>query len=212
MVYVGQSSNLYSRRCTHLTRLRRGVHDNSHFQRAFDKCGEAALAWKVLEICEVDNIDAREQFWMDSFGAEKLYNIAPQAGSLRGLPRSEETKRRLRAAHLGKIISPETRKRMSESRRGKKRQPHSEATKAKLSAALLAISPDVRERIAAGYRAARSKWTMSAAGRERLRAANIGRKQSAEHSAKKRDSMKRFWALKKERENHAFPVALQYGP
>lgn len=50
-------------------------------------------------------------------------------------PRSEDTKRKLREANLGKHHSEEARRKMSESRKGKKRGPHSEEARRKISEA-----------------------------------------------------------------------------
>ena len=53
------------------------------------------------------------------------------------IPHSEETKRKISIAHFGIKPSAETRKKMSENRRGKKRKPHSDETKQKIRLRLL---------------------------------------------------------------------------
>lgn len=59
----------------------------------------------------------REQYWLDLISPE--YNLSPTAGSTLGISLSTETKAKLRVAHLGKSHSLETRKLMSETRKGK---------------------------------------------------------------------------------------------
>lgn len=50
-------------------------------------------------------------------------------------PRSQAHREALRRANLGKVMSEESRRRMSEARKGKPRGPMSDATKAKIGAA-----------------------------------------------------------------------------
>ena len=58
----------------------------------------------------------REQYWIDLICPK--YNLSPTAGSTLGISLSVEARAKLRAAHLGKTHSLETRQLMSETRRG----------------------------------------------------------------------------------------------
>ena len=67
-------------------------HPNIHLQRAYNRDGEAAFDYDVLE--ETDDTIEAEDFWIQYFrgiGA-KLYNLAPVAGSCRGIKRKPRTK------------------------------------------------------------------------------------------------------------------------
>lgn len=96
-VYVGQARNPRRRWATHLCDLRKGSHDNSKLQRAFTKYGEDAFIFTVIEVCTEDQLDSREQFFIDSFEAlgQMGYNLSPKAGSTKGFRMSPEQKEKL---------------------------------------------------------------------------------------------------------------------
>lgn len=69
-MYIGMSNHVNDRRKRHLYELRRGNHINKHFQAAFNKYGEEAFQWDVLEYCTAESLEQREQYWIafyDSF-------------------------------------------------------------------------------------------------------------------------------------------------
>lgn len=79
----------------------------------------------------------REQYWLDLISPE--YNLSPSAGSTLGVTLSKETRDKIRVARLGKALTLETRRLMSETRKGSNAYWYgknlSEETKAKMSAA-----------------------------------------------------------------------------
>lgn len=86
-VYVGSATNISKRWSAHRKQLRTEVHRNIHLQLAWNKHGEEDFVFRVLEFCTKDNLDNREQHWMDYYDAtnNKLgYNLAPTARSSRG--------------------------------------------------------------------------------------------------------------------------------
>lgn len=128
--YVGQSVNVDGRVRHHFTRLISGTGQNKHLQNAFDLYGAENFVAEILEFCDRELLTQREQFWIDHYGFENLYNMCPAAGSTLGRPFTEEAK----ANHVGmkgKKHSEETKAKMSEAARGKKKTPEH---KAKLSA------------------------------------------------------------------------------
>ena len=85
--YIGRSTNLQERWKVHLSRLRHNTHHNYHLQAAFNKHGESAFAFSVLEyVEEVSQLTPREQHFLDTMTPE--YNIASVAGSYRGRERN----------------------------------------------------------------------------------------------------------------------------
>lgn len=65
--YVGSSVQTKRRWISHKTQLRRQVHGNPHLQSAWNKYGESAFVFSILE--EVQNesdLVMREQYWMDA--------------------------------------------------------------------------------------------------------------------------------------------------
>lgn len=133
--YVGSTVNLRKRWLGHLGGLRRQRHRNRHLQGAFNRYGEDAFVFSVLEyVQESDNLIGREQHYLDTVKPE--YNMEPVAGSPLGVRRSLETRRKMGEAQRGRPCSAETRSKISESLKGRNREPLSEEWRRKLSIAL----------------------------------------------------------------------------
>ena len=137
--YIGSAKSLCQRLRMHLNDLRKDKHPNRHLQFAWNKYGEQEFEFKVILYCDKANLLFYEQRALDTYNA--LYNLAPTAGSQRGWVPSEETKRNiskakigksikmpprtrehrenLSRAHTGRKLSEETRRRMSEAHKGK---------------------------------------------------------------------------------------------
>lgn len=116
--YIGSSKDLRARWVAHRSDLRRGDHGNQHLQHAWAKYGESQFTVGVMEYCPESDIISREQHYLDTYRAYEIgFNINPQAGTCEGRPHSDKAKAKIRAFHIGRKHSPETCKRMSESRR-----------------------------------------------------------------------------------------------
>ena len=101
-IYVGQSVNVLLRLCDHKSRLRSGKHANSHLQRAWNKYGEQAFRFRLLEKCEIDELNAKETFWTKYFSKiGVVYNIG--ATNRQGTM-SEEKKQKISKALKGKYV------------------------------------------------------------------------------------------------------------
>ena len=139
--YVGSASvSLKVRIKSHRNCLRSGRHGNCYLQRAWNKYGEEAFEFSVLEYCAAESCISREQYWMDEYRSADQrygYNIEPVAGSSLGVKRSEETKElyrevsrnrwkdeeyrsRMQEAHLGYTVSEETKKKISSAHLGRR--------------------------------------------------------------------------------------------
>lgn len=120
----------------HKYHLRKGDHHNPILQKAWNRFGEEAFLFEMLDhVTSECNLGEKEIEWSEnlhSFCHERGYNIAdtgPHAtGGMRGKRHSEDTKKKLRAASLGKPKSEAHKRSMSECRKGK---PLSEDTKRK---------------------------------------------------------------------------------
>ena len=139
-VYVGQAQDLYIRTKHHISDER-----NPLLKKAFKKYGLDKFTINVLEKCEIEKLDDREQYWMDYYevtNRDKGYNICPIAGSTRGVKKSQEERKQMseRASQrigdlnpfYGKEHSEETKEKI---RKRKLNQKVSEETKLKLSQA-----------------------------------------------------------------------------
>lgn len=74
--YVGSSKQIYVRWSQHRSKLRKGAHASPRLQQAWNKHGEAAFAFSVLEECPVDKLFEREQFHIDA--KKRDYNSMPK--------------------------------------------------------------------------------------------------------------------------------------
>lgn len=108
-VYVGSTNNIMSRRSAHFTTLEKGSHVNRKLQNAYNKYGKDKFIFDVIEVLGSDDLlISREQHWIDCLDSCRSgYNIAPIAGR-----------------NTGVVHTQETRRKVSESKKGKSRPPH----------------------------------------------------------------------------------------
>lgn len=139
--YVGSSIDIEKRWREHRHHLNKGAHANSHLQRAWDKYESKAFTFRVIE--QVDGVQSlvqREQWWLDKARASRTqtYNVGdsvdcPTRGiqfnaerkaemSIRSKQLWEDPEYRTKttAAHIGRVVSEETRRKMSEAQKGRK--------------------------------------------------------------------------------------------
>lgn len=124
MTYVGKTGmNFGDRWDCHRSQLRNGSHSNSHLQNAWNKYGESAFEFCVLEVVsDVSLLNELEIKYIKQYKEiNKSYNILDggDGGFSLGSHLSEETKRKIgeknRINMMGRKLSDETRKKMSES-------------------------------------------------------------------------------------------------
>jgi group I intron endonuclease len=105
-VYVGSAARTFRGRWFgHINSLRAGVHSNSYLQRAWNKYGEEAFVFWIVETCPSEKCVEREQVWIDatqSFKRNKGYNISPSAGSLLGIKYEGKALENIKKANKGK--------------------------------------------------------------------------------------------------------------
>jgi group I intron endonuclease len=185
--YIGSAVNLSERKHHHFCHLKLNNHKNPKLQRSWNKYGEDAFAFEVLELVLIpDLLTAREQYWFDTLNpfGKRGFNIAPIAGSNLGKRHTHETREKLRQIHLGMKHTPETVEKMRQANLGKKLTSEqvekrkgrvvSEETRAKLRGRKW--TPEQRANLKA------IKSTPEA--RERNRQAQLGKKLSPETRAK----------------------------
>src|SRR5581483_11538041 len=120
--YTGSTVHCPKRKQQHWNYLRDGVHHSRRLQDAWDKYGESAFEFTIVEfVNDPGNLIDREQYWLDHFrDADIGYNICRKAGSSFGTRRSIESKTRMSEAQKGRKHSAESRAKMSASRMGNK--------------------------------------------------------------------------------------------
>lgn len=201
-VYVGSAVDVPNRWHEHRKHLRKGDHHSRHLQAAWNKYGEAAFVFEIVEVVErKDLLIAREQWHLDgAFGTAWPYNISPTAGSLWGFRHTEASKSRMSLVQKGKGLggtaSVETRARLSLALKGLVR---SAETRKNMSLAQKghAVSPATRQKISSAHKGkmyspeycknmslALKGRVFSEEHREKLSLANIGKKNSIAARAK----------------------------
>jgi group I intron endonuclease len=106
-IYIGSATNIGKRWNLHLEHLRKNIHYNKKLQRHFNKYGEIDLDFSVLLGCNKESLLQIEQYFIDSY--KPYFNNCMFAYS-----------------RLGQKASNETKKKISESNKGKHSFPHSE--------------------------------------------------------------------------------------
>lgn len=174
-IYIGQSISIQSRWKEHVNSLRRGDSNCTLLQRAWNKYGEQNFTFEILEFCSADMLDDIEVKYIDFYDAvNNGYNIEPGGNKNKHL--SEETKQKLREAHLGKKMSDETIQKMSEARMGEKNPMYGKTH-----------SPEARKKISETHKG-KPGHRPSDDGIERIRLANTGKVLSEETRKKISDA------------------------
>lgn len=173
-LYVGQSSAIGNRWLHHKSCLRRGKHGNAYLQRSWDKYGEAAFEFSLLQKTErsVDALTQAEQAWIDTLKPE--YNISPVAGSTLGVkhpPRPPGFSEKMRRKFLGRRHRPDTIEKLRRIAQ-ESSYTHPPEVRARISKGLKAVPFVMTERRREKYRRQRGKCYPQAI--EAMRQANLG--------------------------------------
>jgi group I intron endonuclease len=149
-----------------------GKHHSPALQRSWIKHGKDRFTIEILERVAIkEDLIVREQFWIDTLRAFKPtgYNVVPKAGSRLGATQpttSQSHRDAVSRAHTGKIVSAETRAKLSAAGRGRP-------------------NPKQRGRVAsaearANMSAAQKGRQFSEATKEKMRAAKLGVRRTPE--------------------------------
>jgi group I intron endonuclease len=88
--YVGQTQHFYDRMYMYKTSGATKI-----LQNAINKYGIDNFDIQVIEKCDIDKLDEREQYWIDyynSYESDKGYNICRYASTTRGYHHTDEVK------------------------------------------------------------------------------------------------------------------------
>lgn len=129
-LYIGSSNRIKDRWSEHRVMLRENRHHSILLQRAWNKYGEEAFEFKILEVgIAKEDLKDKEQHWMDfyrSYDPQFGYNICHDAYRrkdiipwMKGKHHKPESLAKLRRAKLGKKLSEEHKRHISESQVGK---------------------------------------------------------------------------------------------
>ena len=150
--YIGQSVDVYLRWCNHKSALKNNRHNNEHLQNAWNTYGAENFTFEVLEICDIDNIDNVEQYYIALFDCmNNKYGYNRESGG-----------------HNNRSVSEESRKKMSDKRRG------------------IRLTDEHKRKIGLASKG----HTLSEDSRDKIREALVGIKRSDETRQKVSDSRK----------------------
>jgi group I intron endonuclease len=146
--YIGQAIDFYGRKASHFSLLKNNKHFNPHLQAAFNKYTNNNFVFRILIYCESFELTKYEQFFIDFYSPEILYNNRLECvNNNLGLIHTEESKKKMSISKRGQesprkgaILSEETKIKMGKTRKEKyfgKNHPmfgkhHSEETKKKM--------------------------------------------------------------------------------
>lgn len=130
LLYVGSTSNLYSRVASHGSSLRAGSHHNGALQKAFDENPVFNLKYRITPTME-EAVEIEQSLLDKLLPSGKLLNRAPDARSAgKGIVFSEERRSALRSATVRQFSDPANRERQSILSREKWQDPEYRAKQA----------------------------------------------------------------------------------
>lgn len=116
-IYIGSAINIKSRWYKHTSDLDLGRHKNKHLQASWNKYGKQRFTFSIIELCEVNALINREQFYIDALKPE--YNKRLIAGSQLGLRHTAAAKEKMSVWQKGKKMAKETREKISKALSGR---------------------------------------------------------------------------------------------
>jgi group I intron endonuclease len=140
--YVGSSEQFNLRWNKHTSDLKKFRHENPKLQLAVNKHGLENFKFEILEECEPSKCKVLEQQYLNNYVRWGFdYNINKLAtGGSHGRVISKETRHKLSISKLGKTMSEEHKKKISDANKGKTSNRKgcrlSEETKQKISIAI----------------------------------------------------------------------------
>lgn len=107
-VYIGQSCHINRRFTEHKHTLKTNTCYNHHLQSAWNKYGENAFVFSIIEECKIEELNDREMYWIKSLDSFKNgYNLNEGGGGVRGYKMSVESVNKIKMALVGKPKSQE---------------------------------------------------------------------------------------------------------
>lgn len=155
-VYVGSAVDPRSRRRQHQHELRKGTHHSSYLQHAYDKYGEDAFVFEIIEpVLFCEDLIARETHWIRALCAAERshgYNVLPLAGSPLGAKRTDEERARISERSKAQWADPDQRAKASAAQKKRFADPEERARRSEQVRAQFA-DPAYRQKLSASAKA-----------------------------------------------------------
>lgn len=202
-VYIGQSKNITHRFNIHKRRLQNNSHENIYLQRAWNKYGENSFTFSILEKCKQSKLTEREQYWIDYYGGLNCsvnYNLR-DAGSIGRM--SEDAIEKMRAAKIGTKRPDWVKQKLSESRKGHigymLGKEQSKETRQKISNSLKGKKKTPEHIVNARDARIKNGTTKhSVETKQKISKTLTGTKQSVETRQKRSESIRNWWKERKQ--------------
>ncbi len=201
--YIGHTSKskVDIRWAEHQKQLLNGKHHSRYLQNSWKKHGPDAFKFELIEECDEAIKLIREQYWID--GLNSCYNHAKVAGSRKGVKFTRVQRELLSKLRMGHATSEETREKIRKAHLGKKQEPHTDKSKRKIGQSSRKWwkkndqTPAQRAMTLKSLEMARAKSKANKPGW--IPKHRIGVKDSPETIEKRRQSRLKTEALKRER-------------
>lgn len=129
-IYIGQARDIEKRWGTHKAELRGNYHINKHLQRSWNRDGEDNFEFTVICKCDENQLNTMEIDYISKLRTyDPAYGYNKTYGG-EGGRHTKETRKKMSESSKGKHLSEETKKKLSELNKGK---IMSEETRKKLS-------------------------------------------------------------------------------
>lgn len=138
--YIGQTNNINNRWGQHKYELKNNMHFNDYLQKAWNKYGSNNFIFYIVELCDVNDLDEREIYYIDLYDTlnrDNGYNL--MAGGNYNRKLLNESCQKISKALTGHDVSIETRMKISKNHAdisGEKNpmygKHHTEESKAKI--------------------------------------------------------------------------------
>ena len=202
--YWGQSIQLHSVRLdNHRSALTKGIHDNEHMQRSFNKHGMANFAFKVILYCEPWELTRYEDA-LEKAHRPFNYNKRKCADSNKGIKYSDDVRHNMSLAHVGKPVANKgtkhtevTKLKMREAWKKRVLTPVAEETKHKISVSLIGnartkghkASEETKSKLSEQHKGKNTGKKLSEETKRKISVALVGNKNNKGHKVSKRYSM-----------------------
>lgn len=119
--YIGRSINCKHRLIAHKRLLNTNKHFNTHLQNAFKKHGENSFKFEVIFLCQIQDLENAEMFFISSFDSfgKMGYNKSNGGETNSGFKHTKEACQKISTALKGHVVSEETRRKIGVSSKGK---------------------------------------------------------------------------------------------
>ena len=125
-LYIGQTSRLDERESEHFRQLRDNCHFNKHLQNSYNKYGEDAFKFEIIERCSPECLDKYEKAYVDMYNLKKHgfnicdggLNVCPDnSNEKHGMWRQDISNEKIKELYLGDYTAKDLAKYFDCSRR-----------------------------------------------------------------------------------------------